>query len=240
MIKEAIEKIIEIDKPEFKEINGEIYSNKQFIKIKQDDPVPSILEINTLTGIIDYIKNDLDEENEYLIHVKSYNEVRLYGRYKKETAERNCYLVSIAPEFKFGFNQWYDSEKFNINMQSQFLQDEVMKNMLSITGNISVIMTKDNEDDGITQKVIVKTGIVKKQETSIINPIRLTSMRTFTEIPQPSSLYVLRARQVHNGIEFALFESDGGSWEHEVMLKIAEYLRENLPVDFKKKISIIA
>lgn len=52
--------------------------------------------------------------------------------------------------------------------------------------------------------------------------------RTFIEIEQPESEFLLRAKKGYEGIEFALFEADGGAWKKEAIDNIAAYLKENL------------
>ena len=61
MIKEAIEKIIDLKQPTFKEIEGVVYSNHPMYEIEKptDSPIPCI-DFNTLTGFVDYINEKVD------------------------------------------------------------------------------------------------------------------------------------------------------------------------------------
>ena len=65
--------------------------------------------------------------------------------------------------------------------------------------------------------------------------VRLSPYRTFREIEQPESQFLLRIRTDDRGnAEVALFEADGGVWRNEARLRIAEYLKEHI------KVSVIA
>lgn len=63
------------------------------------------------------------------------------------------------------------------------------------------------EDDGVTQTVASKAGVALVREDQIPNPVRLAPFRTFTEIEQPISPFILR---VDDKCNVGLFEADGG------------------------------
>ena len=82
-------------------------------------------------------------------------------------------------------------------------------------------------DDGVTQSVTARVGIAKLGEAELPNPIRLTPIRTFPELDQPSSLFVLRVRSgaAGSGLPLAaLFESDGGAWQNEAIRAACDWL----------------
>lgn len=80
----------------------------------------------------------------------------------------------------------------------------------------------------------LKSGALK--EKGEIKPIvRLSPYRTFREIAQPESQFLLRIKTGDNGaVQAALFEADGGAWRNEARLRIAAYLKEHI------KVSVIA
>jgi len=57
------------------------------------------------------------------------------------------------------------------------------------------------------------------------NPVTLTPYRTFREVAQPVSPFVLRFNE---DAQAALFTGDGSVWKLEAVGLIAEYLRHNL------------
>jgi hypothetical protein len=61
--------------------------------------------------------------------------------------------------------------------------------------------------------------------------VRLSPYRTFREIEQPRSEFLLRVRSGSSEgvVNAALFEADGGAWRHTAMTSIAEYIKKELP-----------
>lgn len=63
------------------------------------------------------------------------------------------------------------------------------------------------------------------EEIIVPNPVILRPCRTFTEIEQPYSPFILR---VADGPKAALFCADSGAWKLEDIKKIKEYLSQKL------------
>ena len=62
-------------------------------------------------------------------------------------------------------------------------------------------------------------------DVTVKNPVELTPIRTFREIEQPESPFVLRFDENGN---CALFTGDGAAWRLLAVARIAEYLKNNL------------
>ena len=240
MEREAIEKIEEMSKPNFEEIDGVKFSDKKMHKVKLSPVNPDTLELHTLTGIVDYCRENLDDEKKLIIHVLSYREVNVYGELNSEFGIRKHYLRAIFPQFDFSFGQFYDTEMFNIKMQTQFIKDDTLKSILKVVGNVQDENITTVTDDGITQQVTAKAGVVNVENIDLPNPVYITPMRTFPEINQIETSLVLRGKKSHNGPNFALFEADGCQWKVEAILRIKRYLSTELPLlENNKKITII-
>lgn len=64
------------------------------------------------------------------------------------------------------------------------------------------------------------------KDNKIVKPIvQLKPYRTFIEIDQPESEFLLR---LHDGMKVALYEADGGAWKLQARTNIAEYLKTEL------------
>ena len=90
-------------------------------------------------------------------------------------------------------------------------------------------------DNGINQTTTVKSGVASLAKATAPNPVTLRPYRTFTEVTQPSSQFVLR---INKEAELALFEADGGKWKLEAIKNIADYLKTGLKG--KDNITILA
>lgn len=97
--------------------------------------------------------------------------------------------------------------------------------MLKVTGNIKEEVVKNVGDDGVSQSVVMKSGIASVTEAIVPNIVQLAPYRTFTEIDQPTSDFVFRMR---TGVEVALYEADGGAWRNKAMQDIKTYLQSEL------------
>ena len=71
----------------------------------------------------------------------------------------------------------------------------------------------------------MKSGVASLAKATAPNPVTLRPYRTFTEVAQPSSQFVLR---INKDAELALFEADGGKWKLEAIKNIADYLKTGL------------
>lgn len=230
MIKKAIEYIVGMVEPHFKEHEGYLYSDKPLERIDYN-PKAAKIEMNTLSSLVDYIKANVDEmSGKMIIHVQSPTKVQMYSQLDYE--RKREYMVEVnaqVPDFRF--NQFTDHEPFCINLQSKFIDapgtDRTL--LLKFAGTVEAGTVAEYGDDGVTQKATVKTGIASKGEAIVPNPVILQPYRTFVEVPQPYSQYIFRMKQdKYDGIQCALFEADGGAWKIEAMKEIKAYLEEQL------------
>lgn len=184
------------------------------------------LKLSTLTGFVDYIKSKFDKTSEQLlIHVKSHDEVRLYSPLNPDR-EREEYIraVAIVPN-NIIYDNFLSTEKFNIMLQSSFVDVADKEVLLKYTGLVRDEAVKDTGDDGVSQKVTVKTGITTVGEAIVPNPVTLAPYRTFLEIEQPQSKFIFRMQE---GPKAAIYEADGGAWRNLAMQRIKEYLEGQL------------
>lgn len=200
------------------------YSRVDLTRVKE--PKAQGLSISTLTGFIDYIKSNIDEiETKLLIHVISPTKVSLYGPLNADR-ERECYLIAGADlPNNIRYENFLDTEQFNIMLQSSFADKGDKEILLKYTGLVRDEAVKTTGDDGISQKVTVKTGVASVSEAIVPNPVSLAPYRTFPELEQPSSRFIFRMK---DGPRAAIFEADGGAWRNEAILSIKEYLQNQL------------
>lgn len=228
MIKEALQYIVGLSKPNFQALDGYMYSDKQLYRIDYYRPNASSVTVRTLTSLIDYIMANIDcMAEKMIVAVESPTTVRLYSKLD-ENRDREYLMVSEAflPEFRFG--QFIDQESFCIALQSKFIPNDDRELLLKFAGTVEAGTVAQYGDDGVTQKATVKTGLASKGEAIIPNPVTLVPYRTFLEIEQPESDFIFRMREGRCGVECAIFEADGGAWQIEAMQKIKAFLQDAL------------
>lgn len=186
----------------------------------------SVLTVSTLTGLVDYIKSDLDKLPEkLLIQVISPREVALYSPLNADR-EREQYISAeaILPD-NVVYDRFIGTEQFNIMLQSAFVDVGTKSALLKYTGLIQDEAVKTTGDDGVSQQVTVKTGVASVGQAIVPNPVELAPYRTFPEVEQPISKFIFRMQE---GPKAAIYEADGGAWRNKAILNIKEYLQEEL------------
>lgn len=229
MLQKALEFLVGLKAVQKFEINGETYSTEKLHHVDEYlEPAPRALEIHTLQGIVDYIKEDVDQvEDQLIVHIESPVSVRVFTILRDGNV-RHHFLdcKAITPHIPFG--QFMDTEQFIIMLQSNFIDNADKAAILSFVGNISSQDETNIRDNGITQEAVAKTGIATVGNVTVPNPVTLFPFRTFPEIDQPSSKYVFRIRKGQQGPQAALFDADNGIWRTEAILTIKNHLAEAL------------
>lgn len=225
--------------PKIVEIEGNTYCTRELTRYHRF-PMASSLSVNTLTALVDYIKGKPEELRETsILHVVSPTRVSLYSGLIDER-KRESLMAAEAIVNEFAFDNYYDQERFLIELQSNFLQTVDLLTIMQVSGNIKSGTTANYSDDGVSQKTTIKAG-VELSDVIVPNPVRLRPYRTFAEIEQPESSYIFRIKDSDRGPVFKLVEADGGLWKNTVMKKIKNYLEYELSDQIKeRKITIIA
>ena len=110
-------------------------------------------------------------------------------------------------------------------MRSLFIPNEGTRYLLDLLSRMSTDSVVTTKDNGVTQTVEAKTGVSLKQNVEINPRVKLQPFRTFLEVEQPESEYLLR---VDEEGRIGLFEADGGVWKLEAKRNVKAYLDDAL------------
>lgn len=202
------------------------------------NPLADSIKVLSLSGFADFVSNDIDKleiGEKYFIHVVSPSRVDLVSTLKGEDRKREVLLTAeIDKELEtFPFERFMAQEEFAIKFRSMFepYAGDDSEYVLSFTSKLSGGTSIDVQDDGITQNVGVKKGVSGALKgTEAAKPIVLLApFRTFRDIAQPASQFLLRIRLNGDVPSVALFEADGGRWRNEAVKAIAEFITARLP-----------
>lgn len=180
----------------------------------------------SLDGLIEFIKKDVDNvfnnpEFSYIVRVTSPTLVevmsQINGYWKEREVVARC--EATVPTIRFG--EYMDPETFQIMLQTSFEDSENRAKVLLLSGNLRKEQEITTADDGVSQRVTVNAGVASAAGVTVKNPVELTPYRTFREIEQPQSPFVLRFDE---GAKAALFTGDEKSWQLEAVSRIADYL----------------
>ncbi|NMF04545.1 hypothetical protein ACUH7Y_09490 [Clostridium beijerinckii] len=224
--KEALEYLVGlgIEKDIIETLDQGTFSRIQLHRVKEAKA--AAITVSTLTGLVDYIKTNVDSlESKLLIQVKSPDEVRLYGPLNSDREREQFISVEAILPSNVVYERFLDTERFNIMLQSSFVENNDKKILLKYTGLVQDDAVKQIGDNGVSQAVTIKTGVASVGQAEVPNPVTLAPYRTFPEVEQPESKFIFRMKE---GPSAALFEADGGAWRNKAILNIKEYLQEQL------------
>lgn len=224
MLKALYEAIRKDAAPVIMKIGDREYSSKELEPVLM--PQPESLGVTTLTGIVDYLRANIDNlkiEN-LLCHVGSPQQVFILSAMTGPFFQRDVYIQANLGQLQLPFNNWMDGESFNIALQACFVEDCDRKTVLKFISDVVAVSEATTSDDGTTQAVALKTGITSKAVKALPNPVTLRPYRTFTEVEQPASKFIFRVRQDGGKMQYLLAEADGGAWRSEAMKNIKAYM----------------
>lgn len=197
-----------------------------------------VLRLKSLTGLVEYIKSNLERENKpLLLHVEDERSVALQSTLLADGSRETLVSVgAIVP--RFHYEHYYDVEEMLINFQSKFRKTEDRDLLLKVVGNVQEENIRQTGDTGVAQAVTIKTGISNADDVVVPNPVTLAPYRTFLEVEQPESDFIFRMKEGPRG---AIFEADGGAWRNAAIANVRDYLAEQLYEEVKSgRITIIA
>lgn len=210
-------------------VDGEALSTVQLHRppLAHKPDTPATLMLHSLQGLVDYIAANRDRltGGECLVHVVSPTSVQVVSGLQVR-AVRHVYVDAVASDLwtsKVGRNlSLLDA---NIALQSLVVDTEDRAAVLGLIGNVREEAEVSVEDDGVTQNVSTRAGVTLRTEAKVPNPVTLAPFRTFREIDQPSSPFVLRIHRGGGSAPTATFhEADGGAWTLEAVEGIAAWL----------------
>lgn len=222
MDKSFIEKIEEMSGIKVIENSKGTFSEKPLHRL--ENKLPNTLDLSTLNGLVTMIKHEHGSYLEPLfVRITSPVEVDVFGAMRGDNQRENPFhAVARLPHFDF--NNYYSIENMIIALKSRFASTEDRDYLVKLLGNITDTKSIQTKDDGVTQSVTVNAGIQMLGETRVKPIVTLKPYRTFLEVEQPESEFLIRLKDG----QAALFEADGGEWRSHAMANIGELLRNML------------
>jgi hypothetical protein len=225
MIRNAIDKILELQKPlTFKDCEGVERSSYTYEVIRPTKIPPS--EGSTLDGSIAAAEG-------YCCIQCSMEKVIVFGfeRYNDRTFRHDIHFAKpILPDnFRFGYSM--DIESFVIHTADFFIRDDNYKQMIAAVSCITDVQEQVIDDDGISQTVTYKSRVGRKGEGKIEPFVTLRAYRTFREVEQPEATYLLRIGKGRDGPTVTLHEASGYDWKIKCTDAVYKYIRERVGDD---------
>lgn len=230
-----IERLVREADGKLLEIGGRTFCTRSLHNPPEPQPeeIPATLVFHTLQSLAEYARDKIDrgymDRRNIFVHVVSPTQVDLRTGIFGENNQRACLAQAKHTPSGFVFGKWYDMEMMNILLQSLFEPTDGRRAALSVVGTVKHEAVQTADDTGTTQKVTAMKGIVTTAKVEVPNPIMLRPYRTFIEIDQPDSPFVLRMTGGGDKPLLAtLIEADGGRWEIEAIKSAKLFLAGEL------------
>jgi len=234
-----ITKALEFLKQNFKdstfvEMNGRTFTLDKWNLVPKtfNEPTPDILTVNTLTGLVDYIKSGMDKTEGAVIHIESPGLVKLISPLFGDNLQRKFWIQATTEKTLnngFGFGRFMPIPDFIIQIQAYFSETEDVKKLLALVSNIKAEQGQEYSDNGVSQSVVAKrsTGSSMVATVAVPNPVSLRPYRTFLEVEQPESSFVFRLSSGGEGNppQCGLWEASGGAWKLDAIQRIKAWLK---------------
>lgn len=227
---QTIDRILELGKDEQIIHEGRTFHTRKLFEITP--PLVANTAVSTLGAIRDYLQKNPDglDLAKIIVHVAAHDQVDIFSVADPTHRTREHFLRAQVKHKAYPYGSYLDQENFVIAMQTYFDPSKGdTAALLACAGNLADENVAAFGDDGVTQQVQVKAGILRKSEIQVPNPVTLVPYRTFMEIAQPPGKFVFRIQKGRQGPEMAIFEADGGNWKLTAIDDIKTWLEAELP-----------
>ena len=229
-LKDAIDRVVELAKPFTLETHGgHQFCSATLREVKPNVESPERYSVDTLEALVKLIRTEgIKHSPKLYMCVDSARRVMVDTTYThRDYAEysRLPLYEAVTDVPSISINQSISQERAVVELQSLYAVTPDRDYLLSLLSRIDVNQGVSSVDNGISQEVSVRTGAVLKEQQTVQPIVRLQPYRTFLEVEQPASDFLLRLDKEGRP---ALYEADGGAWKLEAKRNIAAYLGEQL------------
>ncbi len=243
MISEGIKTLVEfVGKTGMLEANGGDWVPNWFRRVEHERwPEYPAVELHTLGGIAHYLNENADDlidiHSGAFFVVTSPTSVELLLPHGDPAHGKRRQVLAMAnvgvPEPRV-VGMWLPVEEALIELKSCFIQggnnQPDMDDVCKLLGNVRDESIRTQRDDGVTQIATVQEQVGIDESMPVPIDVMLAPHRTFPEVDQPASPFLLRLkRDEQRGVLACLFESDNAGWRVDAVNNVAAYLREKAP-----------
>lgn len=230
MLKEFAQYLVSLKDNKTYNINGDTYSDRELVRIEPHIDRPANLSVSGLDSIVKLVRNELDmfENLPVFIRVDDARTVSVFTTYDDVMRRDGLYTAKCdVPGFRDGFREY---EKAIIELRSKFAPGPGVDYLLDLLSRMSKDSGVTTRDNGVSQEVEAHQGVSLKALVQVKPRVALRPFRTFLEVEQPESEFLLRLDDDGN---VGLFEADGGMWQQTAKASITAYFEDKLAQEVK-------
>lgn len=227
MIKEALQYLVGLKDNKTYLIDDKTFSDHQLTLIEAPRFYRNTVHFGSLDAIVKMIKAELpdytDGSEPIFIMVQDHKNVAVFSR--PDDREKRLYPYEATCADADFHEGWREQQAAIIELRSRFIPTEDSEYLVGLISRINNEQGVQSNDNGVSQVVVTKQGVTLMGSETVKPRLALQPFRTFREVPQPESDFILRLDEAGR---VGLFEADGGIWKMEAKDNIKAYLEANL------------
>lgn len=244
MLKEFIEHIQQTTQPIIHETAYAAYAvtaNGESKKIADFDCPLEPINLTSLDALVKLVQTEavISEPNRPLfITIPDHLTVQCFSRFDVEDHNRRqTYYIAKATDVPgWESKVQLPFEEAQIALRTRFQDTPDTQYAMRLLTEISTGARITYNDNGVATTVVTKKGIDLQANEAIRPIITLKPYRTFQEVEQPDSMFLIRINE--RGISF--IEADGGMWKLHAREIVKKYLEERLASEIEHGNVVVA
>lgn len=242
MLQKFIEHIQKTARPLIETVGGSTFRITYDGDVKEILPTifhPDTLPLNSLDALIKMVKTEASEQDAPLyITIPDHMTVRCFGQPDSaERYHRQFYYEANATDVPgWAEKNTLGFEEAQIALRTRFQETPDTLYAMKLVSDISLGAKVVYNDNGIATTITTQKGVALQTNEQIRPLVKLRPYRTFQEVEQPESIFLIRVSD--RGISF--IEADGGMWKLAARETIKAFLEERLSQEVTEGSVIIA
>lgn len=230
MLKEAIEKIQELCAPHlFTSGNHDFIADAEgsYTEVKPDLEIVDNIQLSSLDAMVAFVKTEaVQRYSTVYITVPDHKTVKCFTHPSAELRNNREYPYTANATDVPGWNEKValPFEEALIALRTRFQPTADTEYALKLLSDITTGSKVTYNDNGIATSVVTKKGIDLQSNAAIRPIIKLRPYRTFQEVEQPESQFLIRI----NERNISFIEADGGMWKLSARNTVKKYLEKAL------------
>lgn len=242
MLKEFIEHIQKTARPLIQDVDCSTFvitTDGKATELLPNIFHPDTLPLNSLDALVKLIKTEASEMDTPLyITIPDHMTVRCFGQPDAAARYfRQVYYEAKATDVPgWGEKVQLGFEEAQIALRTRFQETQDTLYAMKLLSDICCGAKVIYNDNGIATTVTTQKGVALQTNAQIRPIITLKPYRTFQEVEQPESIFLIRVND--RGISFT--EADGGMWKLAARETIKVFLEKRLDQEVTEGSVVIA
>lgn len=247
MLKEFIEHIQNTTQPLIWNLDPEIDSGSTFaitgdgkaVELRPAIDHPDTIDLHSLDALVKLVRTEASKAASPLyITIPDHLTVRCFGQ---PDADARFFRQVYYRAHAIDVPGWDDKvqmgfEEAQIALRTRFQETPDTVYAMKLLSDISCGAKVVYNDNGIATTVTTQKGVALQSNEQIRPIITLKPYRTFQEVEQPESIFLIRVNE--RGISFT--EADGGMWKLRARETIKAFLENALEAEIAADVVYIA